>query len=149
MQIEYHLRKALPADSAFCYDVKKIVLYDYVKKIWGWDEQVQIRFHNENFHPGLIHIVAVSGEDIGTVEIVESEQSIFISSLYILPGWQGKGIGSNIVGTLMNLAKQQGKRIALEVLKLNTRAQQLYTRLGFEITEGDQDKYFMYKDVNA
>ena len=49
----------------------------------------------------------------------------------------------------MNLAKQQGKRIALEVLKLNTRAQQLYTRLGFEITEGDQDKYFMYKDVNA
>ncbi len=149
MKIEYHLRKTSPVDSAFCYNTKKTVLYDYVKAIWGWDEQEQIRFHNENFHPGFIYIIMASGEDIGTVEIVESEQSIFISSLYILPGWQGKGIGSNIIRTYMDLAKQQGKRIALEVLKLNTRAQQLYSRLGFEITERDQDKYFMFKDVNA
>lgn len=145
----YTLRPAAgAADSDFLYQVKKQVLRGYVEKIWGWDEAVQLQYHAENYHPEQTHIILVNGENAGTVEIQEKEDAVFLCSLYLLPPFQGKGIGTAIVQQCMAAAQQQHKKLTLEVLQSNTRARQLYERLGLTALPASADdiKIFMYKD---
>ena len=143
---EYILRKATINDSDFFYQVKKTVLKDYIEQIWGWDEDFQIQFHKENFHVAETQIIIVEENNAGTVEVKEDAERVFISSLYILPQYQNKGIGKAICNDYISKAAGQKKRIELEVLKLNVNAQRLYKSLGFTLTEGDDTKYFMFKD---
>lgn len=146
---QYELRKAQgEADSRFLYELKKQVLRTYVEQIWGWDEAVQLQYHADNYHPEQTSIILVNGEKAGTVEVQENAEQVFICSLYLLPQYQNKGIGSAIVQQCMRQAQQQRKRLALEVLQSNTRARQLYERLGLTampFTEKDI-KIFMYKE---
>ena len=143
---EYKLRKATISDSDFFYQVKKTVLKDYIEQIWGWDEDFQIQFHKENFHVEETQIIVIDDNNAGTVEVKEDAERVFISSLYVLPQYQNKGIGKAICNDYMSKAAGEKKRIELEVLKLNVNAQRLYKSLGFSLTEGDDTKYFMFKD---
>ncbi len=145
---EYNLRSATNEDSDFFYNVKKQVLKKYIEDIWGWDEVFQIQFHQENFHVNDIQIIMMEKVAIGTVEVKETADQIFISSLYILPSFQNKGIGTSICKMYSSKAERANKRIALEVLKLNVHAQRLYIKLGFTLTESDETKYLMFKDFN-
>lgn len=143
---QYYLEKATINDSDFFYQVKKTVLKNYIEKIWGWNEDFQIQFHQQNFHVDETRIIKMDKAAVGVVEIKEDAYRIFISSLYLLPQYQNKGIGSSIIQQLITKATDKNKRVALEVLKINTGAQKLYKKLGFVLTEGDDTKYFMYKD---
>jgi ribosomal protein S18 acetylase RimI-like enzyme len=145
---QYYLEKATINDSGFFYQVKKTVLKSYIEQIWGWDEDFQIQFHQQNFHVDETCIIKINEIAVGTVEIKEDEYKIFISSLYLLPQYQNKGIGSSIIQQLIAKATKENKRVELEVLKINTEAQKLYKKLGFVLTERDDTKYFMYKDCS-
>ncbi len=145
---QFILRNATINDSDFFYKVKKTVLKDYIEEIWGWEENFQIQFHKENFHVDETQIIIVDENNAGTVEVKEDSEKIFISSLYILPAYQNKGIGTAICNDYISKAEKEQKRIELEVLKLNVHAQRLYKNLGFALTEGDDTKYFMFKDFN-
>ncbi len=59
----------------------------------------------------------------------------YIAHLGVDPSMQGKGIGSKLVGHLMEQGRKAGKtQTALDVSVLNPRAQALYERLGFKQT---------------
>lgn len=47
------------------------------------------------------------------------------------------------------MAAAAKKRLDLEVLRVNTKAQKLYHRLGFTMTERDETKHYMYKEIEA
>jgi ribosomal protein S18 acetylase RimI-like enzyme len=146
--MKFFLIKASEADSDFVYQLKKIVLKEYVQKTWQlWDEDFQRRFHKENYNTTHIKIIKVEETSAGTIDVREGNENIFISGLYILPQFQGKGIGSSILKELIDKAQSEKKRLELEVLRVNTDAQRLYKRLGFIMTEKDDQKYFMYKEV--
>ncbi len=143
----YTLQRAKEEDSLFFYELKKLVLRHYVETIWGWDEEFQIGFHRDNYHPEDTFIIKVGEEPAGTVEVREDDEKIFICSLYIHPDYQGRSIGTSIVKDYLASAALQHKKTDLEVLRLNTRAIELYKRLGFiEIIEkGDEVKHYMSK----
>lgn len=143
---QYQLVKATINDADFFYQVKKTVLKGYIEKIWGWNEDFQLQFHKENYNFLTTYIIQSGKTSIGVVEIKEEEKRIFICSLYVLPAWQGKGIGSGIISRYINKASCAKKRVELEVLKLNVNAIRLYKRLGFEIIGEDDSKFFMFKD---
>jgi ribosomal protein S18 acetylase RimI-like enzyme len=147
--MNYELRKAAgESDSLFLYELKKLVLRPYVEKIWGWDEAVQLQYHAENYHPQQTSIILVNGQNAGTIEIQENAEQLFICSLYLLPQYQGNGIGTSLVRQYMQQAQQQKKRLSLEVLQSNTRARKLYETLGLVTipTTATDIKIFMYKD---
>src|ERR1035437_4302284 len=143
---QYQLVKATINDADFFYKVKKTVLKGYIEKIWGWNEDFQLQFHKENYNFLTTYIIQSGETSIGVVEIKEEGKRIFICSLYVLPAWQGKGIGSGIISQYVNEASCAKKRVELEVLKLNANAIRLYKRLGFKITGEDDSKFFMFKD---
>ncbi len=118
----------------------------YIERIWGWNEDFQLEFHQENYHFLTTFIIQSEGTSIGTVEIKEDDKRIFICSLYLLPAYQGKGIGSDIIIHYLNKALDAQKRVELEVLKLNVNALRLYRGLGFSVTGSDENKFFMFKD---
>jgi len=65
--------------------------------------------------------------------LLERDAELFISSIELLPECQNRGIGTHLIKTVIQDAEAKGKRVALQVLKVNP-ARQLYERLGFVMT---------------
>ena len=140
-----HLFPATDYDFDFLYQLKKTAYMEYVEQVWGWDDTFQLKFHRENFAAGNTYIIYEGGKKIGSVDVKEGANNIFLSGLYILPEYQSKGIGTEIINELVRRAEEANKRLELEVLKVNVKAQKLYEKLGFTKTDRDETKYFMYK----
>ncbi len=70
-----------------------------------------------------------------------------------LKEYWGLGIGSAMVSTLIDFAKETGviKLLTLEVHEQNTRAQKLYEKFGFEVVGSHKGKFFVngnyYDDI--
>lgn len=66
---------------------------------------------------------------------------IYLARIDILPGYQGRGIGTQLISTLIDQARQLGQDLVLDVLTVNRRARALYQRLGLIETarHGDGD----------
>lgn len=143
--VQYYLLQATDEDFDFVYQLKKIAYKLYVEQTWGWDDTFQLKFHKENFSAGNTKIIKAGEQSVGSVDVKETDKSIFVSGLYILPEYQSKGIGSSIINDLVTQAARKEKRLELEVLRVNKRAQSLYQRLGFTMEERDETKFFMYK----
>jgi len=124
------LRPADPADSEFCYQLHKAAMGGYVTAIWGWDEQAQRGHHGRAFDPRRWQIITADGADAGMLDVERRPGRIYLSRIEIHPGYQGRGIGSRLIGALLDEAAQRGEDLVLDVLAVNTRAQALYRRLG-------------------
>ena len=124
------LRSATPADSEFCYQLHKAAMRSYVTATWGWDEHVQREHHARAFNPSRWQIITVGGTAIGMLDIEHRPDEIYLARVEIHPDHQGHGIGTCLVSALLDEARQNGKALALDVLAVNHRAQDLYQRLG-------------------
>jgi ribosomal protein S18 acetylase RimI-like enzyme len=144
--VPYSLIPATDNDFDFAYQLKKIAYRKYIEQTWGWDEEFQIKFHKEHFSATNTKIIKVGDASIGTVDVKEEPERIFVSGLYLLPEYQSKGIGTATIIDLAKKAEVDKKRLELEVLRVNIRAHQLYKRLGFTMAGGDDTKFFMYKE---
>jgi ribosomal protein S18 acetylase RimI-like enzyme len=135
------LRPATPADSEFCYQLHKAAMGDYIAAIWGWDEQVQRRFHVRSFNPGRWQIITVGGTDIGMIDAERRPTEIYLARIEVHPRYQGRGIGAALITALIDEATQNGQDLVLDVLTVNHRAQALYQRLGMKevARHGDND----------
>ena len=125
------LRPATPADSGFCYLLHRAALGDVVRAIWGWDEAVQRRLHDENFDPAATDIIVVDGRDAGMLATRQDPDGLYLARIELHPDRQGQGLGSRLIRGLHARAAADGMPLLLDVLTVNTRAHQLYLRLGF------------------
>jgi ribosomal protein S18 acetylase RimI-like enzyme len=65
----------------------------------------------------------------------------YLSMIFVHPSWWGNGIGRRLTETVIEKAAVAGyKRLHLWTHANNTRAQQLYERLGFCRTVAEQSK---------
>jgi ribosomal protein S18 acetylase RimI-like enzyme len=129
--IHYTLRKAEEKDFDITHTIKIDAMKDYITLTWGWDEELQNKFHREEFYRDNIYMVEVAGRPIGTIGINEVENEIVINRIYLLKEFQSKGIGSSL---LKNIIKENNDKVVrLAVLKVNTGAKKLYDSLGFEV----------------
>ncbi|MCC6457185.1 MAG: GNAT family N-acetyltransferase [Caldilineaceae bacterium] len=94
-------------------------------------------------HANLI-LAKVSGKDIGLVAIYTNDNLnsvAFISSIGVLPAWQGQGVGSILLTHSIRIARERGMRaVRLEVSHKNTVALGLYQKAGFVITQSGNEQ---------
>ena len=124
------LRPATPADSEFCFQLHKAAMGGYITAIWGWDEQRQRDSHARSFNPSRWQIITAGGTGIGMIDVEYRPAEIYLSRIEICPEHQGRGIGTRLIGALIDEARQNGQDLVLDVLTVNHRAQALYQRLG-------------------
>ena len=137
---EYHDYKE------FVYKTKKDAYKKYVEECWGsWNEEDQRKYF-ESFINSVYNdawIIQLNGKDIGFYNGATLEDGSYeIGNICIIPEYQGKGIGTQVLKDIMELHKEQDLHI--QYFKQNP-VGSLYKRLGFEPNGETEFHYQMIK----
>ena len=81
----------------------------------------------------LGQIVELDGVPVGAIEVHRQSDHIFIKNLHITPSHQNRGIGAQLITSLIEEADEREVPPRLQVLKVNP-SRRLYERLGFRET---------------
>ena len=138
------MRPATLDDLALTYEITKDAMRGYVEQTWGdWNEEEQLLKHRANFTPETYRIILIEDEVTGLVAVEEFPSYVWLVKLYLLAKYRGRGIGSQVLQGVQESAKSQGKPVTLRVLRVNKRAQELYAKHGFKVTEESAERMHM------
>jgi GNAT superfamily N-acetyltransferase len=127
----FGLRAATEADCEFLWCLTATTMRGYIAAVAVWEEGLQEQQFWCTFDPARWRVLTVDGEDVGGFAAHHHPQALYLSDLYLLPEFQGCGIGSAIIKMLSAEVWAMGKPLILQVLDSNPRARRLYERLGF------------------
>lgn len=133
------VRPALDSDAEFVFMLTKACMRRYAEATWGaWDAEKT----RKSFFSQTHSIVLLGDTDIGCIELIEEPSRFRLNKLYILPSYQNRGIGTEILRRMLAQAQTAHKSIHLSVLAVNP-AQALYRRLGFEVESQTPERILM------
>jgi GNAT superfamily N-acetyltransferase len=140
--LTYDLRPATESEKDRIFESYRITVGPYVARAWGWDESFQ-RNDFWRHHPlEDFKVIEVKNRFGGGLHLVEDESDIYMRMIFLLPEFQGFGIGARIVTDIHDAARNKGKGLRLKVIHCNP-AKRLYERLGFIVTEQDDSSQDM------
>lgn len=145
--VSVKLRRATPEDGEFAYRVKKTTLGDYVRQVWGWDEDEQRRLHQRRFASQDFRVIVVAGADAGVLALSHEADCLRVNQLLLLPEYQDKGVGTAIMRQVLDDATRSRQPVRLQVFKVNHRAVEFYRRLGFRDAGMDEIHVQMERPV--
>ncbi len=126
------------SDYDWLYALRETSYREVVERQFGvWDPLLQKQLYDESWRPELVEVVCLETEVVGMVSIEDQPARIFVREIQLLPNFQGKGIGSQILAALIKRARSSSKVVRLQILHENHRARKLYERLGFEVSSTD------------
>ena len=95
------LRKSTPIDSEFVYIVKKAAFREYVEQVHGWNEDERRRFHAQRFETQDFRIIHQGSTDVGVMAVFTAKDCVKVNHLFLLPEYQGRGIGETCMRRIM------------------------------------------------
>jgi len=101
-----------------------------------YSEDRLIEILNDPFSNGII--AEVNSVPAGWLKLFEDHinKKFFVSSLYVLPDYQGFGLGKKLLNEAYRIAKEkQFSKVWLGVMKQNVRSLEWYQKLGFIFDE--------------
>jgi GNAT superfamily N-acetyltransferase len=107
----------------------------------------QRRIFADQFQSQQRRVIQVAGNDVGVLIVEERPDDVFLDLLELLPAWQGKGLGTDILRWLLRRAADSGRPLRLHVLRANPRAAALYEREGLRVVASNEVKLVMRSDV--
>jgi ribosomal protein S18 acetylase RimI-like enzyme len=134
-----HLRPITDADRAPLYALHRRAMYHYVAATWGWDEDVQREFWKRTAHDS-VQVIEVDGHLAGFLDVAHHADHLDIVNIELDPAFQGRGLGSTLIQQIIADASNHGLDVRVQVLKVNPRAEALYTHLGFR-SDGETDTH--------
>lgn len=140
----YEIRKADNSDYEFLFKLKKSAEYEPIKVVFGWDENAQREIHLNEWEEEKPTIIEIDGVAVGSYLVQTHSEYLYFGRFFLLPEYQGKGIGSKVLKTVIELADLKSLPIKLCYLQGN-RVGQLYKRLGFSVIGQDEQFVHMLK----
>ncbi len=140
------LVKAKEQDKNFLLRLRKLTMVEHLEKsgIYLSDEEHLSRI---DFHYDSAYVILNSTEKVGLLKCIETEKTIEILQIQVLPKYQGQGIAKCLIKNLTIKAETSHKSLTLKVLKENP-AKYLYERIGFNIINEDQYEFHMQLTPN-
>lgn len=132
--MDWELRPASERDRPFLYRLHVMTMREVIEKTWGWDEEWQRAAFEKRFRDSPYFVVEADDISVGTLCVERRPDCFYIVELQLLPAYQGRGIGSEVVQRIIRDAASEHLPVALSVVPANRRAKHLYERLGFEVT---------------
>jgi GNAT superfamily N-acetyltransferase len=143
---EWSLRPATDSDREFLFDLHSVTMGAYIDATFGWEDRAQRALFDESFAPETCEIIRVDGEDAGVLALEIGDAEIWLNLIEILPRFQGTGIGTSVVRSVLHRSAETNKPVALRVLRVNTSARLLYERLGFVAYREDDVRVYLRAD---
>lgn len=104
------------------------------------------QFHYRKYYPeAVFEVVEVGGVSAGRLYVSRWQREIRIIDIAMLPGFQGRGVGSRVMERLIAESEACGKPLSIHVEKFNP-ALRWYERLGFVPVE-DKGVYLLMHRV--
>ena len=132
---------------------EKELLFTYLteeqKNSFIWMQlTAQLTDYKKNYKGATYQIIVYNRKPAGRLYLWETINEIRILDISLLPEFQGKGIGTEILTNIIKSAKVKNKKVSLHVTHDNP-AKNLYKRLGFKkiITSMTHD-YMEFKEEN-
>ena len=138
----YSYQKAERTESEAIYNLYRLVMHAYVSEIWGWNDKWQESDFLTHFDPKDTTLVYKERELAGYSQVESRDEQLFIRMLVVHPHHQRKGIGSQLLASIIASGKEQSKSIRLEAFKINDEAKKFYETKGF-IVEGENTSSFI------
>ena len=132
----YNLRKAFKGEGSKILDLVKTVLSDYSLEICPEETDKDLSdlenyYFNKN---GWFAVIEKETEIIGSYGILRIDyKTCELRKMYLLPGYQGQGLGKLLMTDALKKAKELGySMMVLESNKLLDKALSMYLKYGFE-----------------
>jgi ribosomal protein S18 acetylase RimI-like enzyme len=137
------LRSSSAGDSELFYRVVFETMRDHVIETWGsWnDARVRAESIEVTSSPGAC-VVLVNGKSAGVMTVRRLEDHLQLEQLYLLPEFQGRGVGTFLMRGLIADSKASGLPARLRVLRVNP-ARHFYEKLGFIVTLQTTERVYM------
>ena len=135
------LRAACDEDFAFARDVYFATMRWMIESLFGWDQVREKENFARFFKLDEVRIITADGRSVGWIQEQVDDTSINLGSFYVMLEMQRRGIGTQVLRTLLAQAADQSKTITLAVVK--NPARHFYERHGFRITHEDEHKFYM------
>lgn len=125
------LRAAVDADIPFLVTLRKLAMGPHrtAAGIPEDDEQVHAMVRKDF---SSASVILHQNLPIGLFKATQASSPRSIPQVQLLPEWQRKGIGTELVSRFVADALAQGEAVELSVLKVNP-ARCMYERLGFKV----------------
>src|SRR5215204_5700948 len=136
------LRAATAADLPFARDLYLGTMRYITDRLPDWDEARHVAQFKERFLLDEVRIIVSDDEDVGWLQVGESDDEILLKQIFLQPRSQRRGIGSQLIADLLERGRRTGKPVRLGVVKINP-AVELYKRHGFVITSEHEFKFYM------
>jgi catechol 2,3-dioxygenase-like lactoylglutathione lyase family enzyme/ribosomal protein S18 acetylase RimI-like enzyme len=137
-------RPARPSDIPFLLALRERTMRPHLERAgMAWEHDAQLARVTTQFEHAAI--IMIDGVDAGLLKLDKSRMPWELVQIQMDPAFQRKGHGEAIVRTVLDDAKRAGSAVRLGVLKANP-ARRLYERLGFRVTDEDDESYSMLAD---
>lgn len=136
----FSLRKARTEDIDFIFHVRAESMRNDVERNLGWNDNEQFKKAADEI--GQAQIIMVDDEPAGVLKVLTREHELHLHQVQLLPRYQGLGIGTALVQSVLDRADSENFPVTLFVLK-GARARNLYERMGFTVVEENVHNYKM------
>lgn len=141
----YALRPITPADREFLYHVYASTRAEELAAVeWGAEQrqaflrqqfEAQHAWYQQNYAGAAFDVVlADDGSAAGRLYVARWPREIRLIDVALLPEFRRHGLGSALLGDLLDEARRAGKPVTIHVERMNP-ALRLYERLGFRLKE--------------
>jgi len=142
MSVLLSYRKANDDDLAFLLQLRKASMGKHLAAAGLLlSDQQHLERIKEHFNDS--QLILINHKPIGLLQLAIMPDRIHIRQFQILPKFQGKGVGTQVLNLLIAKALQRHLPITLNVLLAN-RAKRLYQRVGFKVSAQNDIEYQMY-----
>jgi ribosomal protein S18 acetylase RimI-like enzyme len=108
-----------------------------LKLLLAMQYDAQDRSYRQEHPHASFEVVMLAGEPIGRLYVDRDGQTIHVIDITLLPEHRRRGIGTDLLGALMEEGRRSGRAVTLDVLRTNP-ALDLYRRLGFQQVRADE-----------
>ncbi|MEA2478367.1 MAG: hypothetical protein QOJ07_289 [Thermoleophilaceae bacterium] len=134
------LRPVADSDRGFLVDLYASVRAPELERV-PWDEATKRAFVEQQFHAQDLHyrshypgaaldVIELEGRRAGRLYVHRGEGEIRVMDIALAPEFRGHGIGTGLLGELIDEAAASGRTLSIHVEQGNP-ARSLYERLGF------------------
>ena len=140
--MHFHFSQAHQGDFNRLFALRLLTMRESLERIGRFDQQRALERFQNSFRPQHTRLIIVKDQLAGCVALGPYEDGWLLKHFYIAPQFQGHGLGSLVLSSLMIQADQAQKTITLSVLQQSDAAR-FYERHGFHKTGEDEwDIYY-------